>query len=73
VIVLLIQNHLDTAFGSDMFGEMHALFGLQRSVMRGRRFRGEADAPAPTASLPVTSAMPPSIYSAPPARFSVRR
>ena len=64
---------LDTAFGSDMFGEMHALFGLQRSVMRGRRFRGEADAPAPTASLPVTSAMPPSIYSAPPARFSVRR
>jgi 5-methylthioadenosine/S-adenosylhomocysteine deaminase len=38
---------LDTAFGSDMFGEMHALFGLQRSVMRGRRFRGEADAPAP--------------------------
>jgi 5-methylthioadenosine/S-adenosylhomocysteine deaminase len=38
---------LDTAFGSDMFGEMHALFGLQRSVMRGRRFRGEADAPTP--------------------------
>src|SRR5580704_9211590 len=38
---------LDTAFGSDMFGEMHALFGLQRSVMRGRRFRGESDAPAP--------------------------
>src|SRR5271155_5520890 len=38
---------LDTAFGSDLFGEMHALFGLQRSVMRGRRFRGEADAPAP--------------------------
>src|SRR6202453_2520147 len=38
---------LDTAFGSDMFGEMHALFSLQRSVMRGRRFRGEADAPAP--------------------------
>jgi 5-methylthioadenosine/S-adenosylhomocysteine deaminase len=38
---------LDTAFGSDMFGEMHALFALQRSVMRGRRFRGEADAPAP--------------------------
>ena len=37
---------LDTAFGSDMFGEMHALFALQRSVMRGRRFRGEADAPA---------------------------
>jgi 5-methylthioadenosine/S-adenosylhomocysteine deaminase len=26
---------------------MHALLGLQRSVMRGRRFRGEADAPAP--------------------------
>lgn len=38
---------LDTAFGSDMFGEMHALFGLQRSVMRSRRYRGEADAPAP--------------------------
>jgi hypothetical protein len=27
----------------------------------------------PPGSLPVTSAMPPSIYSAPPARFSVRR
>jgi 5-methylthioadenosine/S-adenosylhomocysteine deaminase len=38
---------LDTAYGSDMFGEMHALFSLQRSAMRGRRFRGEADAPAP--------------------------
>ena len=38
---------LDTAFGSDMFGEMHALFGQQRSAMRYRRFRGETDAPAP--------------------------
>src|ERR1700677_1943442 len=38
---------LDTAFGSDMFGEMHALFGQQRSAMRYRRFRGEASAPAP--------------------------
>ncbi|KVZ12035.1 amidohydrolase family protein [Burkholderia ubonensis] len=38
---------LDTAFGSDMFGEMHALFGQQRSAMRYRRFRGEADAPTP--------------------------
>jgi 5-methylthioadenosine/S-adenosylhomocysteine deaminase len=38
---------LDTAFGSDLFGEMQALFGLQRSVMRGRRYRGEADTPAP--------------------------
>jgi len=38
---------LDTAFGSDMFGEMHALFGQQRSAMRYRRLRGEADAPAP--------------------------
>ena len=38
---------LDTAFGSDLFGEMHALFGQQRSAMRYRRFRGEADAPAP--------------------------
>ncbi|PTX10612.1 amidohydrolase [Achromobacter mucicolens] len=38
---------LDTAFGSDMFGEMHALFGQQRSAMRYRRFRGEVDAPAP--------------------------
>src|SRR5277367_4309643 len=37
---------LDTAFGSDLFGEMHALFGQQRSAMRYRRFRGEADAPA---------------------------
>ncbi|MBR0644835.1 amidohydrolase family protein [Plastoroseomonas hellenica] len=38
---------LDTAFGSDMFGEMQALFGQQRATMRHRRFRGEADAPAP--------------------------
>ncbi len=38
---------LDTAFGSDMFGEMHALFSQQRSAMRYRRFRGEADVPAP--------------------------
>src|SRR5271170_3112923 len=38
---------LDTAFGSDLFGEMHALFGQQRSAMRYRRFRGETDAPAP--------------------------
>src|SRR5277367_1572714 len=38
---------LDTAFGSDMFGEMHALFGLQRSAMRYRRFRGEQNVPAP--------------------------
>jgi cytosine/adenosine deaminase-related metal-dependent hydrolase len=38
---------LDTAFGSDMFGEMHALFGQQRSAMRYRRFRGETDTPAP--------------------------
>src|SRR6202453_4476376 len=38
---------LDTAFGSDLFGEMHALFGQQRSAMRYRRFRGEANDPAP--------------------------
>lgn len=38
---------LDTAFGSDMFGEMHALFGQQRSAMRYRRFRGEENTPAP--------------------------
>jgi 5-methylthioadenosine/S-adenosylhomocysteine deaminase len=38
---------LDTAFGSDMFGEMHALFSQQRAAMRYRRFRGEVDAPAP--------------------------
>ena len=38
---------LDTAFGSDLFGEMQALFSLQRSVMRGRRYRGETDTPAP--------------------------
>jgi len=38
---------LDTAFGSDLFGEMHALFGQQRAAMRYRRFRGEADTPAP--------------------------
>jgi 5-methylthioadenosine/S-adenosylhomocysteine deaminase len=38
---------LDTAFGSDLFGEMHALFGQQRSAMRYRRFRGEPNTPAP--------------------------
>ena len=38
---------LDTAFGSDLFGEMHALFGQQRAAMRYRRFRGEQNAPAP--------------------------
>ena len=38
---------LDTAFGSDLFGEMHALFGHQRAAMRYRRFRGEESAPRP--------------------------
>ncbi len=38
---------LDTAFGSDMFGEMHALFNQQRAAMRYRRFRGEANVAAP--------------------------
>jgi cytosine/adenosine deaminase-related metal-dependent hydrolase len=37
---------LDTAFGSDMFGEMRALFGQQRTAMRYRRFRGEVNAAA---------------------------
>ena len=45
---------LDTAFGSDLFGEMHALFGQQRSAMRYRRFRGEADVPAP---IPVAAVL----------------
>ncbi len=38
---------LDTAFGSDMFGEMHALFTQQRSAMRYRKFRGEDNVPSP--------------------------
>jgi 5-methylthioadenosine/S-adenosylhomocysteine deaminase len=38
---------LDTAFGSDLFGEMHALFGQQRSAMRYRRLRGEEEVPRP--------------------------
>ena len=38
---------LDTAFGSDLFGEMHALFAQQRSAMRYRRFRGEQNVPGP--------------------------
>lgn len=46
---------LDTAFGSDLFGEMHALFGQQRSAMRYRRFRGE-DAPAPITARAVLQA-----------------
>jgi cytosine/adenosine deaminase-related metal-dependent hydrolase len=47
---------LDTAFGSDMFGEMHALFGQQRSAMRYRRFRGEAEVPAPITARAVLEA-----------------
>jgi 5-methylthioadenosine/S-adenosylhomocysteine deaminase len=47
---------LDTAFGSDMFGEMHALFGQQRSAMRYRRFRGEANVPAPISAEAVLRA-----------------
>jgi len=47
---------LDTAFGSDMFGEMHALFGQQRSAMRYRRFRGEANVPAPISVAAVLEA-----------------
>ncbi|WP_411906864.1 amidohydrolase family protein [Rhizobium mayense] len=38
---------LDTAFGSDMFGEMHALFLQQRAAMRYRKFRGEDNVPLP--------------------------
>ena len=47
---------LDTAFGSDLFGEMHALFGQQRSAMRYRRFRGESNVPAPISALAVLEA-----------------
>jgi hypothetical protein len=42
---------LDIAFGSDLFGEMHALFSQQRSAMCYRRFRGEADVPRPDVDL----------------------
>jgi 5-methylthioadenosine/S-adenosylhomocysteine deaminase len=47
---------LDTAFGSDLFGEMHALFGQQRSAMRYRRFRGEENVPAPISAEAVLKA-----------------
>lgn len=47
---------LDTAFGSDMFGEMHALFGQQRSAMRYRRFRGEDNVPSPITAEDVLKA-----------------
>jgi 5-methylthioadenosine/S-adenosylhomocysteine deaminase len=47
---------LDTAFGSDLFGEMHALFGQQRSAMRYRRFRGEPNVPAPISAGAVLKA-----------------
>src|SRR5271155_3911352 len=47
---------LDTAFGSDLFGEMHALFGQQRSAMRYRRFRGEQNVPAPISAEAVLKA-----------------
>src|SRR6202034_2337058 len=32
---------------SDLFGDMHALFGQQRPAMRSRRFRGEENVPKP--------------------------
>lgn len=44
---------LDTAFGSDLFGEMRALFNQQRSAMRYRRFHGEANTPAPISAREV--------------------
>lgn len=47
---------LDTAFGSDMFGEMHMLFSQQRSAMRYRRFRGEENVPAPISAKQVLRA-----------------
>jgi 5-methylthioadenosine/S-adenosylhomocysteine deaminase len=47
---------LDTAFGSDLFGEMHALFGQQRSAMRYRRFRGEQNVPTPISVAAVLKA-----------------
>jgi 5-methylthioadenosine/S-adenosylhomocysteine deaminase len=47
---------LDTAFGSDLFGEMHALFGQQRSAMRYRRFRGEQHVPTPISAQAVLEA-----------------
>jgi 5-methylthioadenosine/S-adenosylhomocysteine deaminase len=47
---------LDTAFGSDLFGEMHALFGQQRSAMRYRRLRGESNVPAPISVAAVLAA-----------------
>ena len=47
---------LDTAFGSDLFGEMHALFGQQRSAMRYRRFRGEENVPTPLSAEAVLKA-----------------
>jgi 5-methylthioadenosine/S-adenosylhomocysteine deaminase len=36
---------IDTSYGSDMFGEMHALFHQQRAAMRYRGFRDEQDVP----------------------------
>lgn len=47
---------LDTAFGSDLFGEMHALFGQQRSAMRYRRFRNEVNVPSPITTSAVLQA-----------------
>jgi len=37
---------VQTTYGSDMFGEMRALFHLQRAAMRYRKLRGDAHAPA---------------------------
>jgi cytosine/adenosine deaminase-related metal-dependent hydrolase len=39
-----------------MFGEMHALFNQQRSAMRYRRLRGEAEVPAPIGARAVLEA-----------------
>ncbi|RZN16685.1 amidohydrolase [Bradyrhizobium sp. Leo121] len=38
---------VETTYGSDMFGEMHALFHQQRAAMRYRVLRGEPNVPAP--------------------------
>jgi cytosine/adenosine deaminase-related metal-dependent hydrolase len=37
---------VQTTYGSDMFGEMHALFHQQRAAMRYRALRGEQNVPA---------------------------
>jgi cytosine/adenosine deaminase-related metal-dependent hydrolase len=43
----------ETSYGTDMFTEMRVAFHIQRAVAMNRRFKGEANAPAPVSARTV--------------------